>query len=139
MRRTWVVVAVAGAILAASPLAPKTAFAADVKECLEREFTFHPSTVRLEGLNIVIDPNAIPSDVDAVISLAGQIVDFASCVEGGHVTGPVGCWGGLAFEIATSLDPTNGNLRYVTRNPETGVITVHTETLLADATRCPFT
>lgn len=133
--KRMIVVIVAGALLSGTAVAPP-AHARDVKECLDRNITLDTTTVRLEGLNVVIDPNGVPSDVDAVASFAAQVLDLATCIEGGLVTGHLGCVSALALEIVGSLDPSNGNLRYVTRDPETGVIVIHTDALIGDLTRC---
>lgn len=134
MRRA-VVLALSGAVLVGSLSAAPPALAQGVKECLDREITFNTTTVRLEGVNVVIDPNGVPTDVEAAIALAGQIVDLAMCIEG-DTTAPADCVVGLALEIALSLDPNNGDLRYVTRDPDTGVVVIHTDRVLLDLGRC---
>lgn len=93
-------------------------------------------SVQVVGLNVQIDPNAVPHDVDEVQLFAGRIVGRILCIEGGVATGPAACLTAKVNEIAASLDPTNGNLRYVTRDPVTGVINVNGQLLVDDLTAC---
>ena len=93
-------------------------------------------TVRFENGRIILDPNGVPSDVQTVRALVNIVLRTALCYEDGKVTGPTFCVVNLAQEIAASLDPANGNLRYVYRDPS-GAIVIDYALLLADLGRCP--
>lgn len=149
MKKTWALAlttAVCAATLgvaAAPAAAAETCHELTLEDLLGDDTTIDLGSVSInrDTLEIRVNPAAIDDDVSMLADLivdevAMRIVRYATCVEGGVVTGIVNCALSKALEIAGTLDPANLNLRYVYQDPTTGEIVVAGGLLVGDATAC---
>ena len=124
-------VAVAVAAMAIVPTAV-TAQAQPLPQC--GDFTVpRLESVVIDGEGAHIYPHLIQNDVSKLTSLAFFAVETALCLENGIATNVAFCLVGKATEIVSSLDPANGELRYVAYD---GGIHIRHPLLLADLHAC---
>ena len=135
MGKTWNVL-LAAAVVAGGVLTAAPAHAAAAPLCTYPIHIPESQTVVVNGLDVTVNPNGVTADADAVYATAVGVYWWVWCVEDGVVTNPANCLLGKAYEIATSIDPNTGNFRYISRDPNTGAVTLHGEQLAADLTAC---
>lgn len=118
-------------------VAAPAASAATPEECIQT-YGYPPQlkAVTVNGLDVIIDPNQIEGDAFAVVDAVIRVYNLAWCIENGVIARPVFCRLNVYLSAALGVDPANGDLHYVTRDPVTGIITIHGSRVLADATSC---
>lgn len=131
MRKT-LVMAVAVAAATIVPTAGPAQAQSWPFDCVNNRIPELQSVVRdSEGIHFY--PEFLRDDVDALVDWARPQANAAFCLENGIVTTHAFCLAGKGLEIANSLDPTNGELRYVAYD---GGLHVRYPLLLDDLQAC---
>lgn len=124
---------VAAALAAGSVFVAAPAHAAPPDQCLEENPQSALAFVTIDGFDVIIDINQLPEITDWE-DVAEDLVDLARCLDDGVVTNRVGCAVLLISNRLLTIDFGTGEFGYVSREFGTGVITIHGNDLVADAT-----
>jgi hypothetical protein len=118
----------AGSVLVAAP-----AHAAPPDQCLEDNPQSALGLIEIDGFDVIIDINKLPEITDYE-DVTQDLVNLARCLDDGVVTNRVACAVLLISNRLLTIDFGTGEFGYVSREFETGVITIHGNDLVADAT-----
>jgi hypothetical protein len=132
MRSRTFLVASVMAVATIAPAAPAQAQSWPL-DCLESDRLPPLQSIVRDSEGVHIYPDLVDEDVAMLTAEAREEVDRAFCLENGIVTDYLFCLADKALEIANSLDPASGELRYVAYD---GGLHVRYPLLLEDVLAC---